>query len=118
MMPASTPSVETPVETKSVVLPIRRTGTRAMPAGVRILEWLVESGLAHRSADPRGVFRFSAAAAGEHAAHPHFRYEDCGRAFCLDTAAPAAPSLPEGFSLSRSELDLRGRRAECAGACR
>lgn len=89
-----------------------------MPACVRILEWLVESALAHRIADAPAVIRFSAVAAGEHAAHTHFRYEDCGRACRLDTAAPAAPSLPEGFSLSRIELDLRGRRAECTGACR
>jgi Fur family ferric uptake transcriptional regulator len=151
MMTAVTPSVETPAETESVVLLIRRTGSRATPARVRVLqllrvapaaltrheieqaladqaldrvtlyrvlEWLVESGLAHRSADAQGVFRFSAAAAGEHAAHTHFRCEDCGRVFCLDAAPPAAPNLPEGFSLSRIELDLRGRCAECTGACR
>jgi len=49
-----------------------------MPACVRILEWRVESASACRIADAPAVFRFSAAA-GEHAAHPHFRYEDCGR---------------------------------------
>jgi Fur family ferric uptake transcriptional regulator len=81
----------------------------------RVLDWLVESGLAHRNTDTQRVFRFSAAAIGEHAAHTHFRCEDCGRVFCLDAAPPTPPNLPEGFSLSRIELDLRGRCAECTG---
>ncbi|WP_313953212.1 transcriptional repressor [Accumulibacter sp.] len=84
----------------------------------RVLDWLVDSGLAHRNTDRQRVFRFSAAVAGEHAAHTHFRCETCGRVFCLDTAPPAAPILPEGFALSRLELDLRGRCAECAGGSR
>ncbi len=146
MMTAVTPSVERSVETESVALLIRRTGARATPARVRVLQllqaapaamtrqaieqslsdraldrvtlyrvldWLVDSGLAHRNADAQRVFRFSAVAAGEHATHTHFRCEDCGRVFCLDAAAPAAPRLPEGFSLARIELDLRGRCAEC-----
>lgn len=81
----------------------------------RVLDWLVESGLAHRNADAQRVFRFSAAAIGEHSAHTHFRCENCGRVFCLDAAPPAPPSLPEGFSLSHLELDLRGRCAGCTG---
>jgi Fur family ferric uptake transcriptional regulator len=81
----------------------------------RVLEWLVESGLAHRNTDAQRMYRFSAAAAGEHAAHTHFRCDECGRVFCLDAAPPAPPSLPAGFSLSRLELDLRGRCARCTG---
>jgi len=82
----------------------------------RVLDWLVEAGLAHKSTDARGVFRFSAAAAGEHTAHAHFSCDACGRVFCLDAAPPAPPALPQGFSLSRMEIDLRGRCAACAGA--
>ncbi|EXI76631.1 MAG TPA: transcriptional repressor [Candidatus Accumulibacter phosphatis] len=81
----------------------------------RVLDWLVESGLAHRNADAQRTFRFSAAGGNEHATHTHFRCDGCGRVFCLDAAPPAPPSLPEGFSLSRMELDLRGRCAQCAG---
>jgi Fur family ferric uptake transcriptional regulator len=81
----------------------------------RVLDWLVESGLAHRNTDAQRVFRFSAATRGEHAAHTHFRCDDCGRVFCLDAAPPAPPHLPQGFSLLRIELDLRGRCAECSG---
>ena len=79
----------------------------------RVLDWLVEAGLAHKSTDARGVFRFSVAAAGEHQAHTHFRCDFCGRVFCLDAPPPSPPRLPEGFSLSRMDLDLRG----CCSAC-
>ena len=80
----------------------------------RVLDWLVDSGLAHKNADAGRVFRFSAAAAGEHTTHIHFRCEACGGVYCLDAAPPAAPLLPEGFSLSRMDFDLRGRCARCS----
>lgn len=80
----------------------------------RVLDWLVEAGLAHKSTDARGVFRFSVAAAGEHQTHMHFRCEFCGRVFCLDAPPPTPPHLPDGFSLSRMDLDLRGCCATCA----
>ena len=79
----------------------------------RVLDWLVAAGLAHKSADASRVFRFSAAAGGEHTAHAHFRCNDCGRVFCLDAAPPLPPQLPQGFALSHMELDLRGRCAGC-----
>lgn len=82
----------------------------------RVLDWLVEAGLAHKNTDASRVFRFSAAAAGEHTAHAHFSCEACGRVFCLDAEPPKPPALPEGFSLSRMELDLRGCCAGCCGA--
>jgi Fur family ferric uptake transcriptional regulator len=80
----------------------------------RVLDWLVEAGLAHKSTDARGVFRFSVAAAGEHQAHTHFRCDFCGRVFCLEAPPPTPPRLPDGFSLSRIDLDLRGCCANCA----
>jgi len=79
----------------------------------RVLDWLVEAGLACKSNDARGVFRFSAVATGEHAAHAHFCCEACGRVFCLDAEPPRPPALPQGFLLSRMEIDLRGRCADC-----
>lgn len=82
----------------------------------RVLDWLVESGLAHRSADASRVFRFSAAAAGEHASHVHFRCEHCGGVFCLNASLPAVPRLPSGFFLSRMDFDLRGTCAACSGS--
>jgi Fur family ferric uptake transcriptional regulator len=80
----------------------------------RVLDWLVEAGLAHKSTDARGVFRFSVAAAGEHQAHTHFRCDFCGRVFCLEAPPPTPPRLPDGFTLSRIDLDLRGCCATCA----
>jgi len=82
----------------------------------RVLDWLAESGLAHKNTDANRVFRFSAAAAGEHTTHIHFRCEHCGGVFCLDAAPPAAPSLPSGFSLSRMDFDLRGCCSSCCKA--
>ena len=79
----------------------------------RVLDWLVESGLAHRSADAQRVFRFSAASLSEHATHVHFRCEQCGGVFCLDASLPVAPALPPGFSLTRLDFDLRGICDKC-----
>jgi len=81
----------------------------------RVLDWLVESELAHKSTDSNRVYRFSAASAGEHTTHIHFRCEQCGGVFCLDASPPRAPTLPDGFTLSRLDLDLRGL---CATCCR
>jgi Fur family ferric uptake transcriptional regulator len=79
----------------------------------RVLEWLVDSGLAHRHSDAKRIFRFSAAVDSEHRTHIHFRCDHCGRVFCIDAAPPQVPTLPEGFSLSRMDFDLRGCCAQC-----
>ncbi len=79
----------------------------------RVLDWLVDSGLAHKSADASRVFRFSAAPAGEHASHVHFRCEVCGGVYCLEASLPVVPQLPAGFSLTRMDFDLRGVCANC-----
>lgn len=79
----------------------------------RVLDWLVENGLAHKSADAQRVFRFSVAAESEHAKHVHFRCDSCGKVFCLDQAPPSPPTMPDGFSLSRADFDLRGCCANC-----
>lgn len=79
----------------------------------RVLDWLVESGLAHKSADANRVFRFSVAAESEHAKHIHFRCDRCGKVFCLDQAPPSPPTMPDGFSLARADFDLHGCCASC-----
>ena len=84
----------------------------------RVLDWLVDSGLAHKSTDSNRVYRFSAASAGEHTTHIHFRCEQCGSVFCLDASPPCVPTLPDGFTLSRLDFDLRGRCADCAASKR
>jgi len=81
----------------------------------RILDALVECGLAMRATDSRGVFRFVLAGEeGEHAGHLHFHCTACGGVFCLQAEPPLPPDLPEGFSLAAVALDLRGTCAVCA----
>ena len=79
----------------------------------RVLDWLVESGLAHKNADANRVFRFSAAAESEHTQHVHFRCDSCGKVFCLDQPPPTPPVMPDGFSLLRADFDLHGCCANC-----
>ena len=66
----------------------------------RVLDWLVENGLAHRVADANRVFRFNLAAPGNavHTEHAHFRCEACGKVFCLDQVPVPTATLPAGFS--------------------
>lgn len=79
----------------------------------RVLDWLVETGIAVKRADERRVWRFSLGSGGTHHGHVHFRCESCGRVFCIDAPSPRPPRLPGGFTLVRAELDLSGRCAEC-----
>jgi Fur family transcriptional regulator, ferric uptake regulator len=88
----------------------------------RVLEWLTESGLAHRIASTDRVFRFSATVA-EHS-HGHFHCSDCNRLFCVGAEqAPAhnnnlntsvAAMLPKGFVSGDIDLTISGRCADCA----
>lgn len=81
----------------------------------RVLDWLCEVGLAHKAADARGVFRYSAAQPNvEHTGHAHFRCTGCGGVFCLKSPPPPPPALPRGFRLSGMDLDLRGECRDCA----
>lgn len=80
----------------------------------RILNALVEHGLATKAADAHGVFRFTAAGSlRPHDGHAHFRCTDCGGVFCLDAPPPAPPKLPRGFRLGMVDLDISGVCARC-----
>ena len=80
----------------------------------RVLDWLCAAGLAHKAADARGVFRFSAAQPNvEHAGHMHFRCTGCGGVFCLAAPPPPPPELPQGFRLADVALDIRGECPRC-----
>jgi Fur family ferric uptake transcriptional regulator len=85
----------------------------------RVLDWLVEAGLAHRVAGPDRVFRFSVQA-GAHGAHGHFRCTRCERMFCMTETAGLArvvrSVLPEGFSGDAIELTVSGCCADCAAS--
>jgi Fur family ferric uptake transcriptional regulator len=82
----------------------------------RVLEWLVEVGLAHRVSGPDRVFRFSAQAG--HAMHGHFRCAVCARMFCLEESPGLGrvieSMLPAGFSSEAVELTVSGRCGACA----
>lgn len=86
----------------------------------RVLDWLVEAGLAHRVAGPDRAWRYSAQGqlpAGP-ARHGHFRCRDCERVVCMD-ASPAlerslADMLPAGYRSDAFELTLLGLCAACA----
>ena len=85
----------------------------------RVLDWLVDAGLAHRVAGPDRVFRFSAQA-GDQGAHGHFRCTRCGRMFCMTGTAGLGRMvrsvLPDGFSDDAIELTVSGRCADCAAS--
>ncbi len=85
----------------------------------RVLDWLVEKGLAHKIAGEDRVWRFNArsalpgASAGGHE-HAHFQCSRCGRLYCLDELRPVfALALPPGFRCEHAELTLRGLCPDC-----
>ena len=81
----------------------------------RVLDWLVDVGLAHKAADARGVFCFTAAQPNvEHTRHMHFRCTGCGGVFCLKAPPPPHPELPRGFRFGGMVLDIRGECPRCA----
>ena len=93
----------------------------------RVLDSLVECGLAHRVAGGDRVWRFgvlqgadAGGAAGvarkAHEAHAHFQCSNCGRIVCL-SGVPAGRDgvqVPRGFEPEAVELTVRGRCAQCA----
>jgi Fur family ferric uptake transcriptional regulator len=88
----------------------------------RVLDWLVERGVAQKRAGHDRVFRFSlveheAARAQVHRQHCHFHCSRCDRTFCLDAAstpdAETTPPVPSGFAVEHVELTVNGVCAEC-----
>jgi Fur family ferric uptake transcriptional regulator len=81
----------------------------------RVLDWLVEKGLAHRIAGADRVWRYSIASA-EHGDHAHFQCNQCGKVLCLEQLAKPEvrlPRLPSGYRSERVEMTVQGRCAEC-----
>ena len=93
----------------------------------RVLEWLVETGLAHRVSGPDRVWRFSAHGDGQgHGAHEghgpqhgHFKCRRCERMFCMKASPRLARTvrgmLPDGFAGDEVELTVLGLCADCTG---
>lgn len=81
----------------------------------RVLDWLVNQGIAHKIEGRDRVWRFNAVAAADHG-HVHFHCTHCGRVFCLEQAQPrVVPKLPPGFRFEKAELTLQGVCPQCAG---
>jgi Fur family transcriptional regulator, ferric uptake regulator len=102
----------------------------------RILDWLVEVGLAHKVSGADRLFRYSPMANSN--AHGHFHCSDCHKLFCItekpdyaakgakvrqsgkasakvsDLAATVRALLPKGFVTTDIDLTISGRCAECA----
>jgi Fur family ferric uptake transcriptional regulator len=90
----------------------------------RVLDWLVETGLAHRVSGSDRIWRFSAQTAGQaaHGHHGHFKCRRCERMFCMKESHSLARSvramLPEGFSGDEVELTVLGWCAACGAGQR
>jgi Fur family ferric uptake transcriptional regulator len=88
----------------------------------RVLDWLVEQGVAQKRAGNDRVFRFTlvehvAARAEVHRQHSHFHCTRCDRTFCLASAGKSvAPKVPSGFAVEHVELTVNGVCAECGKA--
>lgn len=79
----------------------------------RALDWLVESGVAHKMHGNDRTWRFGVVA-GEPHEHAHFHCDRCGKVVCLEGLKPAvAVSLPGGFQLDRASLVLYGACPSC-----
>lgn len=82
----------------------------------RVLDWLVEAGLAQRTTDAARVFRFGplSTSVADHALHAHFHCEICQQDFCLeDVPVPLVP-LPGGFQGRTAEFNIGG----CCDRCK
>jgi len=79
----------------------------------RVLDWLVEQGLAHRVAGIDRTWRFGVAREA-HAGHAHFQCNRCGKVVCLAGTAARRVPLPRGFRSETVELTVKGLCAECA----
>ncbi|WP_296943008.1 Fur family transcriptional regulator [uncultured Massilia sp.] len=84
----------------------------------RVLEWLVEQGIAHRIEGADHVWRFSAnPAEGAHGSHghAHFHCTRCAAVTCMSgMPLPARMKLPEGFISEEVSLLIKGTCPQCA----
>ena len=78
----------------------------------RVLDWLVEVGLAHRISSTDRKWRYSIAGAG-HDDHAHFHCDRCGKLLCLGRLTKQSVHLPRGYRSQHVELTVKGRCAAC-----
>ena len=85
----------------------------------RVLDWLVEVGIAHRTSGDDRVWRFMLNReyndGGIHHQHAHFTCNQCGQTFCLnDLQTRLNFKLPKGFKPAEVDLKFRGACAHCS----
>lgn len=82
----------------------------------RVLDWLIEKGLAHKviSDDRIWRFRVSDHETQQHQ-HAHFKCRQCKKVICLEDirADIGAAALPAGFRQLGTELTVKGVCADC-----
>jgi Fur family ferric uptake transcriptional regulator len=92
---------------------LRRVAATDRVTLYRVLEWLVERGLAHRVSGAGRVWRYSGART-EHQDHAHFHCGQCGKLLCLDQLAKQNVRLPQGYRPQRIELTVTGLCVDCS----
>lgn len=82
----------------------------------RVLDWLVEHGLAHKVVGEDRVWRFRANDTREAAhRHAHFQCNSCEKVVCLeDVPVDTKVAVPSGFKLEEAELTIRGVCDKCS----
>jgi Fur family ferric uptake transcriptional regulator len=95
----------------------RRAGGIDRVTVYRVLDWLTQSGIAHRISGTDRVWRFNAAAPHRADGHAHFQCNCCGTVICLDQRADRyRPRLPAGYRQEQVELTIHGRCVNCGPA--
>lgn len=82
----------------------------------RVLDWLVEHGLAHKIVGEDRIWRFRANATrdGGHR-HAHFQCNQCEKVVCLENVPVSTKvAVPSGFTLEEAELTVRGVCDKCS----
>jgi len=77
----------------------------------RVLDWVLDQGLAHKVTGGDRTWRFSALPTTEHA---HFNCTDCGQIYCLeDLISTVSLTLPKGFKLQHADVAVQGVCSHC-----
>ena len=80
----------------------------------RVLDWLLEHGLAHMITGPDRARRYQLSQHDTLHQHAHFKCTDCGKVYCLEGIRAQLPSkIPEHFTVESIELNLQGCCAQC-----
>ena len=80
----------------------------------RTLDWLVEAGIAHKVASQDKAWHFNVLPAEQSSDHAHFQCQVCQNIYCMHDLLPVTQRhLPDGFTLTHTELNLQGICPSC-----